>query len=105
MSYRSVVTVLEEPLTVTKAESRGADSGVREGRGDESCSVVVLFRETDLEESFQAAERTSRRGWTRGRGGALIAGWIGRSCTVVVLNRYGGWEEPSPAVEEGSRRV
>jgi hypothetical protein len=59
-----------------------------------SCSVVVLFSETDLEEPLTAGERTSRRGLIRRPKQASVQGGNSQSCTLDILFSRTALEEP-----------
>src|SRR5829696_8441205 len=89
----SSATILEEPATA-----------IREGGQSEdivSCSLVVPFSETVLEEPFTVAKGTSRRARSEGRGPAVLVGASRRPCTPSVLFSGSG---PGGAVAEIGRR-
>jgi hypothetical protein len=101
----SIVAVVEELSTGDRGMAMGGDRGpgkARAGGGSPgSCTVVVLFSRTALEEPFTAAERTSRRGALRRPGRAAVGGASYGSCSVVRVFTNGALEELS-TVPEGS---
>ena len=70
-----------------------------EGRCGGSCSVVVLFSETDLGEPLTAGEKPSRRGLIRGPEQASVQGGNSQSCTRGILFSRTALEEPFATAE------